>query len=106
MEKGGEREAHWQEHVSAWRASGSTQKAYCQEHGLNTSSLSYWHQRLAKESGSRETGSRLTLIPAVLVPGPVASTPSLSLHSPQGWRLDFAVLPPAGWLNTLWGERG
>ena len=80
MTKGGELEARWRRHVDAWRASGGTQTAYCKEHGL-------------------------TLVPAALVAGPVASTPSLSLHSPEGWRLDFAALPPAGWLNTLWAER-
>ncbi len=55
----------------------------------------------------RASGARgpLTLVPAVRVPSAAASTPSLSLHSPQGWRLDFAPLPPAGWLTALWGER-
>ena len=107
MAKGGEREARWRRHVDAWRASGGTQTAYCKEHGLRSHSLSYWHLRFSGESGSSGTrgGGTLTLVPAALVAGPVASTPSLSLHSPEGWRLDFAALPPAGWLNTLWAER-
>ncbi len=47
----------------------------------------------------------LTLVPAVRVPSVTSSTPSLSLHSPQGWRLDFAALPPAEWLMALWAAR-
>ena len=105
MDKAGEREARWRGHVDAWRASGGSQKAYCERHGLSSHSLSYWHLRLAKGPGSSGARSPLTLVPAVRVANAVASTPSLSLHSPQGWRLDFAALPPAGWLTALWGER-
>ena len=105
MEKAGELEAHWRGHVDAWRAIGGTQKAYCERHGLRSHSLSYWHLRLAEGSGSSGTGGALTLVPAAMVRGAAASTPSLSLHSPQGWRLEFAALPPAGWLSALWGER-
>jgi len=105
MDKAGELEAHWRGHVDAWRASGGTQKAYCEQHGPRSHSLSYWHLRLAEESGPSRTGGPLTLIPAAMVPGVAASAPSLSLHSPQGWRLEFTALPPAGWLNALWGSR-
>ncbi len=105
MDKAGELEAHWRGHVDAWRASGGSQKAYCEQHGLRSHSLSYWHLRLAKGPGPSGARGPLTLVPAVRVPGTAASTPSLSLHSPQGWRLEFATLPPAGWLTALWGER-
>ena len=105
MDKTGELEARWRGHVEAWRASGGTQKAYCEQHGLKSHSLSYWHLRLTEESGSTVAAGALTLIPAARVSDTAASTPSLSLHSPQGWRLEFATLPPVGWLTALWGER-
>ena len=105
MDKAGELEAHWRGHVDAWRASGDSQRAYYEEHGLRSHSLSCWHLRLAQRSGPIAAGGPLTLVPAVRVPRAAASTPSLSLHSPQGWRLEFATLPPAGWLTALWGER-
>ena len=104
MDKAGEREARWRGHVDAWRASGGSQKAYCEQHGLRSHSLSYWHLRLAKGPRSSAAGGPLTLVPAVRVPGAAAAAPSLSLHSPQGWRLEFATLPPAKWLTGLWGE--
>ena len=105
MAKGGEVEARWRVHGDAWKASGGTQRAYCQEHELKITRSVTGTSALAKESGSREREGTLTLVPAVLVPGPTSSVPSLSLHGPQGWRLDFAALPPVGWLSALWGER-
>ena len=105
MEKSGELEARWRGHVDAWRASGGSQKAYCEQHGLRSHSLSYWHLRLAQGSGPSRTGGPLTLVPAARVRDAAASLPSLSLHSPQGWRLEFATLPPAEWLNALWRSR-
>jgi hypothetical protein len=105
MDKGGELEASWRGHVEAWRASGGTQKAYCAQHGLKSHSLSYWHLRLAGQEGVAGEKGSLTLVAATLLPDAVSSLPSLSLHSPQGWRLEFATLPPAGWLSALCGER-
>lgn len=32
MDKDAERETYWRGHVGAWRASGETQKAYCDRH--------------------------------------------------------------------------
>ncbi len=105
MDKAGELEAHWRGHVDAWGASGGSRKAYCEQHGPRSHSLSYWHLRLADGSGASRTGGPLTLVPVAMVPGAAASRPSLSVHSPQGWRLEFSALPPAGWLTALWVER-
>lgn len=102
MDKNGEREAYWREHVGGWRASGESQKAYCDRHGLKDHSLSYWHQRLAKREGVAAVGEPLTLIRATIAADPVNSMPCLSLASPNGWRLEFAALPPASWLAALW----
>jgi hypothetical protein len=56
----GKRKAHWRGHVDAWRASGSTQKAYCQQHGLKEHSLSYWQRRLAEGFGYSHPAHRST----------------------------------------------
>ena len=47
METKDERPEYWRGHVSAWRASGQTQRAYCAEHGLKPHGLSYWQLRLS-----------------------------------------------------------
>jgi len=105
MDKDAERERYWQGHVGAWRASGDTQRAYCDRHGLKNHSLSYWHLRLARGTNAQEGSASLTLIPAVRVPEEAASLPSLSLTIANGWRLEFAGLPPAVWLAELCERR-
>jgi len=106
MEKAGEREALWRRHVEAWRASGGTQQAYCEAHGLKAASLSYWHQRLAKERGAVVAAAApMTLVPVTITSVVPHANPSLLLHSPGGWRLEFATLPTVDWLHALCGER-
>jgi len=105
MGKDAERERYWQGHVGAWRASGETQRAYCDRHGLKKHSLSYWHLRLARGTNAQEGSASLTLVPAVRIPEEAASLPSLSLSLANGWRLEFVGLPPAVWLAELWGGR-
>ena len=111
METKDERAEYWRGHVSAWRASGQTQRAYCAEHGLKPHGLSYWQLRLPTEGPDQEVGGSapapLTLVRAIVpaeAPTP-APVPRVSLHSPSGWRLEFSTLPPATWLSELWGGR-
>ena len=105
MSKAGEVAAYWRGHVEGWRASGDSQKAYCARNGLKAGSLSYWHRRLAKESGTAVTAVPVTLVPATVAPVAPHSGPSLSLGMPGGWRLEFAALPTADWLRALCAER-
>ena len=105
MGKAGEVAAYWQGHAAGWRASGESQKAYCARNGLKAGSLSYWHRRLAKESGTVVAAAPVTLVPATIAPVAPHSGPSLSLCMPGGWRLEFAALPAADWLRALCGER-
>lgn len=67
MDRAGEPEAHWQEQVDAWRASGGSQKAYFEQHGLRSHSHSYWHLRLAKGRGPSGARGPLTLVPAAMI---------------------------------------
>jgi hypothetical protein len=43
----------WRERIAAWRASGQTQKSFCQAHGVSASSLSRWKIRLAKRDAAQ-----------------------------------------------------
>lgn len=79
MGKAGEVAGYWQGHVAGWQASGGSQKAYCARNGLKARSLSYWHRRLAKESGTVVTAVPVTLVPATIAPVAPHSGPSLSL---------------------------
>ncbi len=42
-----DREQFWQTHVDACRASGDTQKTYCERHGITPKTLRTWQARLA-----------------------------------------------------------
>jgi hypothetical protein len=39
------KQALWQAHLDAWRASGLSQSMYCKKHGLSLSSFGYWLHR-------------------------------------------------------------
>ena len=98
------REAHWREHVSAWRASGLSRQAYCTARGLSMPSLGYWQQRLKSARPPVRAGRsepHLTLVRRLIESPAEAPTPSLSIATRNGRRFDFPELPPANWLSAL-----
>jgi hypothetical protein len=40
----------WKEHSEAWKSSGLTQQAYCEQEGLSYRSFIYQHNRLTNQS--------------------------------------------------------
>ena len=42
-----ERRDYWSRHIEAWRQSGQSRKAYCEEHGLSYWSMRDWIRKLA-----------------------------------------------------------
>lgn len=54
-EPGVSKRAVWQQRISAWQASGLSQKAWCEREQIPLSSLGYWRKRLREsESPSDE----------------------------------------------------
>lgn len=45
---------YWSRHVAAWRRSGLTKKAYCEQHGLSYWSLRNWDGKLAETADQRQ----------------------------------------------------
>ncbi|WP_339436066.1 hypothetical protein [Pseudomonas sp. EL_65y_Pfl1_R32] len=90
------RRTFWAEHVQAWRSSGLTQVAYCEQHQLNTKSFGYWFR-------SRELGNEtLTLVPiAVHEPAQISD---LLLRHPSGWELVLPREVEPAWLAHLFQE--
>ncbi len=60
-----EKAAYWSEHVAAWQRSDLSQGAYCRQHGLSQSSLSYWRKRLGA-TNDRDAASFVTIVPVPL----------------------------------------
>ena len=83
----------WAQHVQAWRGSGLTQVAYCQQHELKPKALAYWIRR------SKQTAMPLTLVPLALQ-GPSAAGELLLQHA-SGWRLALPAGIDATWLAGL-----
>ena len=40
----------WKDHSEAWKASGKTQRAYCEQEGISYRSFVYQHNRLISQS--------------------------------------------------------
>ncbi len=89
------RQAFWLAHVKAWRDSGLTQKAYCQQQGLKSADvLGYWANRDKREI------SKLTLVPAQILPS-IAHSEAIRLTSPTGWQLALPPSLPVEWVAEL-----
>lgn len=90
------RRAFWAEHVQAWRNSGMTQVAYCEQHKINTKSFGYWFRSRELES---ET---LTMVPIAV--REVATASELKLRHPSGWELILPCTIDPAWLAHLLQE--
>ena len=45
-----ERRDYWSRHIEAWRQSGQSRKAYCEEHGLSYWSMRDWIRKLTESA--------------------------------------------------------
>ena len=50
--------SEWAELVSAWRASGESQRVFAEEQGVNASTLASWSRKLGSGGGSRRPKRR------------------------------------------------
>jgi hypothetical protein len=46
-----------QHHLSNWKASGKTQKAYCEQEGITYSTFCWWAKKSREKSSIKETPS-------------------------------------------------
>jgi transposase len=84
--------AYWAGHIAGWQRSGLSQGAYCRQHGLSQSSLSYWRTRLAKASGKAAAQS-VTIVPVPLPAPPqeVMETPKpILVHVGNAFRIEIS----------------
>jgi len=69
-----ERAAYWSKQIEGWQRSGLNQGAYCRQHGLSQSSLSYWRKRLGA-TNDRGAAPFVTIVP---VPLPTSAQPDMA----------------------------
>ncbi|MBM1204820.1 IS66 family insertion sequence element accessory protein TnpA [Pseudomonas veronii] len=85
----------WIAHVQAWRSSGLTQVAYCQQHELSSKRLAYW----IKRGNPNPAELPLTLVPVTLRHSP--ATVQLLLRHASGWSLALPSSVEPAWLAEL-----
>ena len=87
-------------HIKAWQASGSTQTAYCQKHGLNKKTFSGWFANYAVLPKPTEPALlAIEVKPAVTLP-PAATEP-LRLRLSGGAHLELPSTISQRWLAEL-----
>jgi len=101
------KKAYWTEHIAAWQRSGLSQGAYCRQHGLSQSSLSYWRARLAKASEKAPAPS-VTIVPVPQLAPPqavMAAQEPILVHVGDAFRIeirgDFAAVVLEKLVRTL-----
>jgi len=73
-------EADWRAILSAFAASGLSQKAFCEREGLAVSTLQYWKRRLAKDAGEVEPQAGASVIDLGALE-----------QGPAGWEVEIAL---------------
>jgi len=99
--------AFWSGHIATWRRSGLSQGAYCRQHGLSQSSLSYWRKRFGTTPGKGAVPA-VTFVPVPLPPPPqaaIAPTEPILVHVGSDFRIeirgDFAAVVLEKLIRTL-----
>ena len=78
----------WKDHSEAWKASGKTQQAYCEQEGISYRSFIYQHNRLMSQSKK----APLNFIEAKPETGVISSSASgLQLMLPNGIRIGIGA---------------
>ena len=69
------RSRRWTEWVTKWQGSGSSQAAFCREHGLNGNTFNYWKLRVLKQRPSTKRFRRVVKAAPVAKRGEIKFTP-------------------------------
>ena len=87
--------AYWAQRQGDWRASGLSQRVFCQRDGLSFAVFDYWRRLGKRPLRGLAAMQPLTLVPVRVVEEPLGE---LRLRSPAGWQL---VLPSGMGVDAL-----
>jgi transposase-like protein len=90
--------SEWEKLISAWRASGESQRAFAEAHGVSASTLASWARKLEASAGKvrrlrerRSTASRpadtFSEVRVRPAPGRAATPPVVEVTTPSGYVL-------------------
>ena len=94
MELDPKKQAYWAEHSRRWKASGLSQRDYCNREELSHSTFDRWRRLIREATAAKATQAasqtaapaKLTLIQAQ-VGGEAGMASEIVLHSPAGWQV-------------------
>lgn len=93
----------WKEHSEAWKASGKTQQAYCEQEGISYRSFIYQHNRLMSQS-KKPPLNFIEAKPESAVINSLAS--GLQLMLPNGIRIGIGAEISPALLQTVLNVAG
>ncbi len=88
----------WSAQVAAWRSSGLSQRAFCEQRGLSPSTFGKWRRRLVHERSEALVSVKRPEFVAVEVPVQAKPLVRVSLGVVT---VDFETLPPPAWVAEL-----
>ena len=99
MELDPKKQAYWAKHSRGWKASGLSQRDYCNREELSLSSFDRWRRlireaaaaKAAQATSQKAVPAKLTLVQAH-ASGEAGMGSEIVLRSPAGWQV---TLPPA-----------
>jgi lambda repressor-like predicted transcriptional regulator len=99
MAESGKRDEHWADVVSEWRASGLSQKEFCQRRGISDRALNNWlykspyRERVARILAARSQGELVTETPRFL---PVSMLSATAASDAQAVCAAIEIVLPSG----------
>lgn len=78
----------WKKHSEAWKASGITQQAYCEQEGISYRSFVYQHNRLMGQTKKAPLNFIEAKLESAVMSHPVSG---LELMLPNGIRISIGV---------------
>lgn len=85
----------WQSHISDWRTSGLSQKAYCQSHQLSYPNFGYWLKRLRAKALVND----VQLLPVQISPS-IATQSHICLHL-AACRIELPIYADTAYVRDL-----
>lgn len=67
-----DKKSYWSSKISLWKASGLTQRAYCERENLRMTSFTYWRSRL--KLAKQKSPEKPALVPVSVMPSGIPSS--------------------------------
>lgn len=101
-----EKRLTWQRHIEAWKSSGKTQQAYCDENNIRPNQMWYWNRQLRPKTtadttqAAKQKHKGSAFVPVQIDPCDVHGQ-GLNIALPNGLVIQGITPQTLPWLNHL-----